>query len=355
MAISEKLAVRTYPGLQELYSRLQTSTKNFIRINDPNTLQRSTKGGRRNLFLKSFDIIASLLEEILIDTTLSADARITLQTALGSPQYFAAVFLPHFYELGLLQQLCDTKQHIEDAYSQYSNFFTKSSSYLHLRSRWCQIHLQKAKLQKLVRHITGRKLWKRVIIHRVNVDEDEKSLEGKRVVFDPTDPNQFPEEHFVHVHSKTAYIVDSTSTQVEFHLFVSKECTLTNEEIKSVLVQQDESSYYLLERWFMGAHVVNLDKIRPIREWMNSMVPILEENVKCRRHVKRSAKREHPNVAKKEGSWMVAVGENLDQNGHLRPAHNTANMKEEARFDLMQGSDQILDGVVFVRQLLCSN
>ena len=55
---------------------------------------------------------------------LSADGRITLRTALGNPQHFAAVILQHFYELQLLLQLFDTKQHVDDAYSYYGTFFT---------------------------------------------------------------------------------------------------------------------------------------------------------------------------------------------------------------------------------------
>src|SRR5205814_1300793 len=85
-----------------------------------------SKYKRKELYRRSFQSLASILEQLLAmdDTSsgLSADGRITLRTALGNPQHFAAVILPHFYELQLLLQLFDTKQHVDDAYSYYGTF-----------------------------------------------------------------------------------------------------------------------------------------------------------------------------------------------------------------------------------------
>ena len=81
------------------------------------------------------------------------------------------------------------------------------------------------------------------------------------------------------------------------------------------------------------------------------MTPTMINNISSRNHVKRSKKREDYEAAKVEKSRMVAVGINVDQNGYLRPPHNTGKMEEDQRFDLLQDSDHILDGIIFVKTL----
>ena len=283
---------------------------------------------------------------------LSADGRITLRTALGNPQHFAAVILQHFYELQLLLQLFDTKQHVDDAYSYYGTFFTNSSQYPCLQSRWIEIRDQKRTFRQMVRRIVDEGFWRRAVIHRVTNVEDD-SLKEKKIVLDPTDAARFPLTHFTHIFSNTSYIVDSSSSQVEFHLFVSVDCPLTDDELRDIISKPgDEDNSYVKELWFRGAHVFNLDSIRQIREWMDAMAPTLMDNVSCRRHVVQSCKREEKaDAAKKDGSRMVTTGYNVDQNGHLRQARKFLDTEEVARYDLMQSCDQVLDGVVFVSAL----
>src|SRR5436190_11805919 len=110
MATSKKLANHTYPGLQELYFRLWKWTDtNFSLITLDHQLSLLSKYKRKELNRRSFQSLVSILEQMLAmdDTSsgLSADGRITLRTALGNPQHFAAVILQHFYELQLLLQL----------------------------------------------------------------------------------------------------------------------------------------------------------------------------------------------------------------------------------------------------------
>ena len=45
---------------------------------------------------------------------------------------------------------------------------------------------------------------------------------------------------------------------------------------------------------------------------------------------------------------MVATIYKIDQNRHLRHTCNFLNTEEVVRYDLMQSSDQVLDGVIFV-------
>ena len=104
----------------------------------------------------------------------------------------------------------------------------------------------------------------------------------------------------------------------------------------------------LKKEWFRGIHGLNLDNVCQIKEWMQEVTPALIRNVFLRRHIKRPKKREDRNVAKSEGSRMVAIGVNIDQSGYLQPPHNTGGMEEDLRFELLQESDYVLDGIVFV-------
>ena len=104
-----------------------------------------------------------------------------LAHSLGNPQRFAAVILQHFYELQLLLQLFDTKQHVDDAYSYYGTFFTNSSQYPCLQSRWIEIRDQKRTFRQMVRRIMDEGFWRRAVIHRVTNVEDD-SLKEKKIV-----------------------------------------------------------------------------------------------------------------------------------------------------------------------------
>ena len=173
-------------------------------------------------------------------------------------------------------------------------------------------------------------------------------MSGKRGVFNPTNPSDYSEDKFYQMYSETSYVVDSTTNQVEFHLFVSIDCPLTDDKIKVVIAKRNQDNF-LDEKWFRGAHILNLDKVRQVKEWMEEMSPVLMESMSLCRHVQRSKRREDQQVARDEGSGMMATGVNVDQNGHLRPPHNAGKMEEDLRFDLLRANDHILDGVIFVK------
>ena len=127
----------------------------------------------------------------------------------------------------------------------------------------------------MVHHIIDEGFWRRAVIHLVTNVEDD-SLKEKKIVLDPTDAVRFPLTHFTHIFSNTSYIVDSSSSQVEFHLFVSVDCPLTDDELRDIISKPgDEDNSYVKELWFRGAHVFNLDSIRQIQEWMDAMAPTL--------------------------------------------------------------------------------
>ena len=112
---------------------------------------------------------------------LSADGRITLRTALGNPQHFAAVILQHFYELQLLLQLFDTKQHVDDAYSYYGTFFTYCLTIPLSAVSMDWNSGPKRTFRQMVRRIMDEGFWRRAVIHRVTNVEDD-SLKEKKIV-----------------------------------------------------------------------------------------------------------------------------------------------------------------------------
>src|SRR5436190_13233583 len=122
MTTSEKLAIRTYPGLQELHSQLQKLKNCFPQIS--NTSQQPLSRQTCNiLYSRSFNSVAFSINKLLAqddeEYKLSADGRITLRTTLSNAHHFAVIILSHFYDPELLLILFDTKQHIDDIYSRY--------------------------------------------------------------------------------------------------------------------------------------------------------------------------------------------------------------------------------------------
>ena len=76
------------------------------------------------------------------------------------------------------------------------------------------------------------------------------------------------------MYSETLHIIDSTMTQVEFHVLVSDDCPMRDHQVQEIIAEQ-HIDCYVWEDWFCGAHVINLDSIGQVQEWMDAAVPIL--------------------------------------------------------------------------------
>src|SRR5437667_6520511 len=99
----------------------------------------------------------------------------------------------------------------------------------------------------MVHRITDEGIWKRVVIHRVTNVEDN-SLKEKKIVLDLTDPVQYCLTDFTHIYSNTSHVINSTISQVEFHLFVSVECPFTDDKLRDIISKSgDEDNSYLKE------------------------------------------------------------------------------------------------------------
>ena len=195
----------------------------------------------------------------------------------------------------------------------------------------------------------------------------DKSLRDKRVVLDPINANKYADESkFYTMRSEDSYIVGKNpKNRVECHIFISVDCPLTDAEVKGILAHRtgkgntDRPMLKILadcvgvlcleEEWFLGAHVVNLRRIRAIREWMDEMTPVLKRTLSSCLNISRSKHREDPQVRKDDGCQMVAMNFHGDRQGSLQAPRNfRRRVDEEMKFELMKEHDHILDGVVLV-------
>ena len=123
MDTSEILAVWTYSGLQELHLQLQKFKNYFPQISNTSSRKPLSKRTRNILYGRSFSSVAFSINKLLAqddsENKLSTDGQITLRTTLSNAYHFGAIILSHIYDPELLLILFDTKQHIDDIYSQY--------------------------------------------------------------------------------------------------------------------------------------------------------------------------------------------------------------------------------------------
>ena len=62
--------------------------------------------------------------------------------------------------------------------------------------------------------------------------------------------------------------------------------------VPKALMAKWKEDNFLDVKWFRGAHVLNLDKIHQVKEWMEQMRPALIESLSLCCHVRRSIRRE---------------------------------------------------------------
>lgn len=148
------------------------------------------------------------------------------------------------------------------------------------------------------------------------------------------------------MYPESSYVVDAVTNDVELHVFISADCDLTDDEIRN----QVASPNGVDEKWFIGAHLVNLDKFGPYKRWMDSISDTLVETANELRAIRRAAEREDPDVRVQQGSEMFSTGDQIDQNGTVGPPRNfKRKLDEQAKYDLMAKNDHILDGIVVVK------
>ena len=347
-------------------------SRNLLPISHPANLT-SLNPLRHIFYVRSFHSVAGVIETLLVRNDarciLSSEGRLALRSALAHSHHFAAVILSLFYEHETLLLLCDTPEHIESIYSEHARLLsTTADSYPQFRQLWIGIKVQKNRFRHITRCIATNVSEDSIIIHRMHDNGKDQSLRDRRVVLDPINPDKYADDSkFYTMRSEDSYIVgQNPRNRVECHIFISVHCPLTDAKVKDILANRTGTGKpnrplleilakcigrkCLAEKWFLGAHVVNLRRIRAIREWMDEVTPVLKSTLSSCQPISRSPHREDPEVAKKDGCRMVAMNVHFDQQGSLQAPHNfRRRVDEEMKFELMKEHDHILDGVVLVK------
>jgi hypothetical protein len=360
--------MKTYPAIQELHAHI----KHFLHkrgisliSHDPNQSRPSISDCRKNLLTAAFGSIADMIETFLQPSfELSAYARIVLRSILSNPSLFAALVLPHFYCSNTLDLLTPDKQHIDAVFSELTSrrLPSLSSSYPLFHQLWLDIHDRKKSLQQIIQilNYNHKRLLQHVMVHRVRDDQSSAELMTKKIVLDPQNPSLLSDSKFLTMNSETSFVVGDTSTgPPRIHLFVDEEqCWgVSDAIIIGILFQEGGDRGQLMKddkSWFVGAHVVNLHRLKKIQTFMDNATPILLRSANELRRVKRSDIRE--DCKNMDGSRMFEVGSGnrVDQVGCLQSPHNFKKLaaKEIMRYDLLAEDDYILDVVKAVDQLL---
>jgi hypothetical protein len=268
----------------------------------------TNKSARHQLYVASFPAVAGIVETLVAGNNaqceLSAESRITLCTALSNARQYVAFILPLFYECGTLDLICDTKARINLAYSDHGHLLLQSPAFPHFRRLWEEIRSEKRRLRHIVKNICSNKPWKTAIIHRLVKTSNGDSIRGRRVVLAPTNPNEYADEtEFYQMFSESCHVVGrGGGSDVQLHPFVCATlCDLSDDEIRDILGDRSGQSF-LGQKWFLGAHVVNLDRIKPWETWMDQVNKDMLSTLTACRLVHRSKNREAATVGKDEGA-----------------------------------------------------
>jgi hypothetical protein len=364
------LAVITYPGLQEVHSKMSELTRCL-----PQACHNATEPvpfrGRcsQRIYDDSFHSLANVVEALLDPNhKLSADARVTLRTALSKAPQFASIILPLFININTLHLLCGDKQLIDTAYAEYSRrLFLSRGSYPRFCELWRDIRDRKETWRTNAGHITRLELWKTAAIHRVWEDQASPDVMGKQVVLNSENPSEYPDSEFHKMYSPSSYVVGELGTgrsvqspgPAKLHLFVDiNRCPYKSDDELRVLLSERNGKGFIAEDWFICVHIVNLHRIKHIAKFMNSGAEVLLKCPKELRRVDRSPKVETPDVRIQQMSRMYEIGggARCDQTGHMQAPHNFKRpaMDELSKFLLMQEDDHLIDGVLAVNPVFCS-
>jgi len=386
-ATSWKLAVRTYPALQEFRDKLThiMAEKQYEPLK--NTLRNPESGISTELRKRLLIIQASSMANVLnhlycqVDATqaevddpqpLSPESRVILHSVAGSPPYFAAIFLPLFYEDSLLNKLANDKPSINSLYTEFRRFIISNKmQYNFLHESQNEIAKDKHTSQRLVKDVINVARWKRVVVHRVKetleTPGQRSNNEQKRVVIDPKCPNAFEPHKYVHLSLEASHVIRPTSSELEYHILVQQDCPYSNEQLIEMVTMNCFAEHHN-STWFVGNVVFNLyNTVTRFKDFIDLSHSKLLINADARGCVKRSRLRQGESLD--STTKLVAMGDQVDQNGWIATPKNMEDIpkrvlrgmedilgggpedgqKVQMKFELMRTSDFVLDGFVKVR------
>ena|ERR1700689_592007 len=249
------LRVITYPGVQELFTNMSAlrESRGFNPVSHrPGQPVPFRKSLRQKLFRTTFEPLAGIIDTILNpEYDISADARITLRTALSNPPQFAALILSQFFHRDTLLFFCgDTSSNVDALYAEYGRRLSCSSSYPRFRELWTEIRGRKHTLNVIMDIIKRRRKWyNTACVHFVENHlelQEDGELRSKQIVLNPKNLSNFPSFRYHTMYSNEAHVVGNIPQDgpIEFHLFVDiKTCPYTSHELLEMLSEQDNEGF----------------------------------------------------------------------------------------------------------------
>ena len=351
-AIERRLAARGWEPLQD------------ISVGDVgDALPRK---GRRRLLSTVWPKVCVVLDGIEAQEDLSSHSRLLVRVCLCNPKHFISIVLHHFYERSLFERLLSPKNAIVDLYSDFLNYAREHTTNL---SHWLD-ELREFKLEftKMRRQLHQAYRYAEFYVHDVSytsytTDYASPSL-GRRIVIDPPDPTQFLHDNFYVMNSADSFVVQPLqSRHLEIHLFVTDDCPYDVEELKKMLRADSElnninniNNIDIFDKeWLTLVVAYNLHTVPIVNKWLLEAHKHLEQNVRERRYISRSPKKEDRAVKGVYPSRMVGLGDVANQTGGVGAYRNIQNprMTTASKCELLQNTDFVLDGLITVPPFLC--
>ena len=228
----------------------------------------------------------SSVDSAEFEDLLSPEARVILRSVTGSPPYFASLFLPFFYEKSLLFKLTDSKDSIDELYSNFCAYVSDKADYSSLNKARKDLAAEKISFNNITRSIGNKLESKQVIVHRVSSPTAISQLQhNKCIVISLWVPELFPFDEYVYLSLQTSHVIEPTSPHIEYHILVWDNCPFEDDEsviLSKVGINNDTP-------WYVGMVIFNLYKITPIfGDFVRSSHFKLFLNASAQRSVKRS-------------------------------------------------------------------
>src|SRR5271169_892193 len=109
---------------------------------------------------------------------------------------------------------------------------------------------------------------------------------SKKILLDPKCPFKYSDDEYHKMYSETSYIIGhpSIDPNLRMYLLVDEHLCreMSDEMVVAELFREGHGNKLLksAKSWFVGAHIVNLDRIRLIKEFMDSAALDLLESAK---------------------------------------------------------------------------
>jgi hypothetical protein len=312
--------------------------------------------GRRRLLTEGWRRVCEILEDIEEEERLSSHSRMLLRVCLGHAQHFVGIILHLFYTRNVLKELLTGSRWVQDLYGNFVQYATANHD--DLCCRLLVVREVKDSLSKIQIQLRQHYAHSSFYLHRVQYEPYTQQYTsaslGKRVVIDPPDPALFPSDNFYIMNSAKSFVLQPLSNNhLEIHALVTQDCPYSSHELRDMLrptILMDNQDHFDAD-WLVLLVIYNLDSVPAVRNWLKQTKGHLSENIRKRTNIVRSSNKQDTSIKASYPSRMVGLGDVTNQSGGVEPYLNIYNRREshmQSKYELLQDSDFILDGLVAV-------